>query len=291
MILLNDIEYHEPETLEEASALLKQLGTDALVYAGGTDIIPKIRYDRITPPHLVNIKRIPGLDRIEYDNGLRIGALATFNDICSHDAVKGHYPVLADVFGDIASHQVRNLATIGGNICNAAPSADSPPILIIYGAKVEIFHPTGSRTVLLEEFFKGPGIVDLKEGEILTGIMVPLPVDRVGYAYIKHTVRRSLDIAIVSVAVRVKIDEDDKICTDARVVIGASAPVPLRIKEAEKALIGTRLEENVLRSAGALAAEAVKPIDDVRGSAVYRRDMANVILGRAVKKARRAIRE
>jgi len=284
VILLNDIEYHEPQTLDEAISLRSQLGPDALIYAGGTDIIPKIRYGRITPAHLVNIKRISGLDRIGYENGLHIGALATFNDICSHDAVRQHYPVLVEVFGDIASHQVRNLATIGGNICNAAPSADSAPILMTMDARVEISGIEGKRTMLLEEFFRGPGEVDLEHGDILTGIIVPTPAARTGYAYIKHTVRKSLDIAIVGVAVAVTLD-DAGMCSDARVVIGASAPVPLRINKAEEALMGTSLNENDVKQAGQLAVGAVRPIDDVRRSAAYRRDMADVILARAVKKA------
>ena len=290
MIPLNDIEYHEPETLEEAISLLSHLGPDALIYAGGTDIIPKIRYGRISPAHLVNIKHIPGLDRIGYENGLRLGALATFNGICSHDAVKQHYPVLVEVFGDIASHQVRNLATIGGNICNAAPSADSAPILMAMDATVEMLGAGGTRTMKLEEFFRGPGEVDLHHSDILTGIIVPTPAVRTGYAYIKHTVRKALDIAIVGVAVGITLDRDIT-CTGARVVIGASAPVPLRIREAEEVLVGTLLDENVVKRAGQLAAEAVRPIDDVRGSAAYRKEMADVILRRSVNEARRAALE
>ncbi len=285
MVYLKTFEYHEPSTLAEASSLLSQLGSDAIIYAGGTDIIPKIRYKRIFPAHLINIKKIPQLNEISYDEKLTIGALGTFNDICFSKVVRDRFPVLVEVCEHIASHQVRNLATIGGNICNAAPSADSPPILIVYGAEVDVFHPTGSRTVLLEEFFKGPGEVDLKDGEILTKIIIPEVLPNTGHAYIKHTIRKSLDIAIVCVAVSVTLDEDDK-CTDARIVVGASAPVPLRTRDAEKYLIGTYLQLADVDRAGEAAVREIAPIDDVRGSAKYRREMTKINLKRAIELAK-----
>lgn len=285
MVCLKTFKYHEPTTLEEASSLLSQLGPDALIFAGGTDIIPKIRYKRLSPGALVNIKRIPGLTAIKLNEHLSIGALTTFNDICSSEIVRKRYPPIVEVFSDIASHQVRNLATLGGNICNAAPSADSPPILMAYDSEVEIFHGSGTRNLLLEDFFKGPGLTALKKGEILVRVNIPEPKSRTGYAYVKHTVRKSLDIAIVGVAVSITMN-DNNICSDARIIVGASAPIPLRVKNAEKMLIGTALLPEDVENAGIAAAGEISPIDDVRGSADYRREMTIVNLKRAVEIAR-----
>jgi len=286
---LETFEYHEPSILEEASRLVSELGDSAMIYAGGTDIIPKIRYKRIFPAHLINIKKIPQINEISYDNKLSIGALATFNDICFSEVVQERYPILAEVCGHIASHQVRNLATIGGNICNAAPSADSPPILIVQNAKVELFHPTGSRSIQLEKFFKGPGEVDLRDGEILSAIIIPKPLPNTGHAYIKHTIRKSLDIAIVGVAVSVTLNDNGK-CADARIVVGASAPIPLRTRDAEKYLIGTYLEPADVEAAGKAAASEIAPIDDVRGSRQYRIEMTKINLKRAVELAKGRVR-
>jgi len=285
VVCLKTFEYHEPATLEEASSLLSQLGPDVLIFAGGTDIIPKIRYKRLFPNALINIKRIPGLANIEQNELLSIGALATFNDICSSGIVCKRYPQIIEVFSDIASHQVRNLATLGGNICNAAPSADSPPILMAYDSEVEIFDGKGTRTMLLEDFFKGPGMTDLKKGEILVRVRIPIPKARTGYAYVKHTVRKSLDIAIVGVATSITMNDND-ICSDARIVVGASAPISLRVKNAEKMLIGTSLLTQDIERAGIAAASEISPIDDVRGSAEYRREMTIVNLKRAVEIAK-----
>jgi len=288
VVCLKKFEYHEPATLEEVSSLLSQLGPDALIFAGGTDIIPKIRYKRLAPRAIMNIKKIPGLTSIEMNEHLSIGALATFNEICSSEIVRKQYPVITEVFSDIASHQVRNLATLGGNICNAAPSADSPPILMAYDSEIEIFDGKGTRTLLLEDFFKGPGMTDLKDGEILVSVNIPLPKVKTGYAYIKHTVRKSLDIAIVGVAVSITLD-DNNICSDARIIVGASAPIPLRAKQAEKLLIGTALSLENVEKAGITASGEINPIDDVRGSADYRREMTIVNLKRAVEMAKGGI--
>ena len=287
-IYLKNFEYHEPKTLLEASSLLKELGDKAMVFAGGTDIIPKMRLKRFSPAHLVNIKGIKNLRGIEFGESLSIGALTTFNDILFSQVINEKYPVLTEVCGHIASHQVRNLATVGGNLCNAAPSADSAPILMVLDSEVEIFSVNGTRTILLENLFKGPGAVALGKGDILIRIIVPEPKENTGHAYIKHTVRRSLDIAIVGVAVRLTMDEGG-ICNEARIVVGASAPIPLRAVKAERILAGIRLEPEVIEDACRAASSEISPIDDVRGSAEYRREMTEVNLKRAVETARRRV--
>ena len=278
-------EFHQPGSLAEASKLLKKLGDGAMVYAGGTDIIPRIKLKKLAPAHLVSIKKIPGLRGIKLNKtSITIGALTRFNDIIFSKDINKHLPILAEVARGMASHQVRNLATIGGNICNAAPSADSAPILIALGAKVRIYSPKGNREVPLEKFFRCACQVELARGEILTHIIVPLPAKGTGLAYRKHEIRRTLEIAITGVAVALEMK--DGLCKAARVVVGACAPTPLRCKGAEGLLIGTKLGPEDVEKAARSAAEEIVPISDVRASAEYRREMTAVNLKRAVEDAK-----
>jgi carbon-monoxide dehydrogenase medium subunit len=271
--------------LEEASRLLRDLGPGAVVYAGGTDVIPRMRLRKISPRHLVNIKKIKGLDGITFDGRtVSMGALAKFNDIVFSPVIREHLPVMADVSAMIGSHQVRNLATIGGNICNAAPSADSAPMLMALGARVRILSPDGEKEMPLEEFFKGPGAVRLAPGEILTRIAVDKPSPTVRAAYIKHEVREALEIAIAGVAVALDIAGNGA-CKHARVAVAACAPTPVRARRAEAILEGSRLENDVIERAAAAASGEISPIDDVRSCGQYRRDMTAVSLRRAIEKA------
>lgn len=285
-----DLDFHQPATLDEASRLLRQLGPGAIVYAGGTDVIPRMRLKKFSPRHLVNIKRINGLDGISFDGTtIRIGALAKFNDLPVSPVIRQYLPVLVDVSRTIGSHQVRNLATIGGNICNAAPSADSPPILIALGARLRIFSSQGTRETPLETFFKGPGSVHLAAGEMVTQILVDKPAPTIRAAYHKHEIREALEIAITGVAVAFDMDAEG-ICRHARVVVAACAPTPVRARRAEAVLEGTRLEGDIIEKAAAAAAGEISPIDDVRSCGQYRRDMTGLGLGRAIEKAMGATR-
>lgn len=276
---------HQPAALEEASRLLRELGPGAVVLAGGTDVIPRMRLKKMSPRHLVSIRRIKGLDGISFDGStVHMGALARFNDLLFSPVIRVHLPVLAEVSAMIGSHQVRNLATIGGNICNAAPSADSAPILIALGARLRIFTPRGPRDTPLETFFKGPGSVDLAPGEILTRIMVEKPSPTVRASYYKYEVREALEIAITGVAVALDMTAEG-VCRQARVVVAACAPTPVRARRAEAVLEGSRLEGDVLEKAAAAASGEISPIDDVRSCGQYRRDMTGVSLWRAIEKA------
>ncbi|MDQ7779927.1 MAG: xanthine dehydrogenase family protein subunit M [Planctomycetota bacterium] len=279
---MRHFEFHQPRTLKEASNLLGRLGPGAMVYAGGTDIIPRTRLKRLHPDHLVNIKRIPGLSGVQRKgNTLTIGALTTFNDIIFSDVVNSNLPILAEVARTIASHQVRNLATIGGNLCNAAPSADSAPILIALGAALSVCSPRGKRRVLLEDFFKGPGRPNLKRGEIVTHVLLKKPRPTVGCAYMKHKIRQSLEIAITGVAVALDFAGGE--CRDARVIVGACAPTPVRARQAESLLKGSALGAQDLAAAADAVRKEISPIDDVRGSAEYRREMTALCLKRAAE--------
>jgi carbon-monoxide dehydrogenase medium subunit len=285
---MKDFEYHSPGTLEEACQLLKKYDGRARVLAGGTDLIPDMYHREISPGHVINIKGIPGLNFIanEESKGLVLGSLVSFNEIIYSPIIERHYPILKEVSGKIGSHQIRNLATIGGNICNAAPSADSAPILIALDSSVTLIAPGGKeRTMLLDEFFTGPEETALAPGEILTQIHIPLLKPRTGASYIKQTIRQALEIAVVGVAALIQLEKETDKCSSARLVIGACAPTPLRVHAAEEILINKKIRNQDIEAAAQAASEAVKPITDVRGSEFYRKEMVKVQSKRALAEA------
>jgi len=283
---MKDFEYHSPGTLEEACELLKKYDGKARVLAGGTDLIPDMYYREVAPEHVVSIKRIPGLNYITYDEskGLALGALVTFNEIIYSEIIMENFPILKEVSARIAAHQIRNLATVGGNLCNAAPSADSVPILIALDSTVTIIGPgREERTLPLEQFFTGPGTNALAPGEILTQIHIPPFKPRTGIVYIKHTIRQTLEIAVVGVASLIQLEEKTDKCCMARVVIGACAPTPLRIHKAEEILVGKKIDKKDIEAAAKAAGKVVEPISDVRGGDLYRREMVKVQGKRALE--------
>jgi len=286
---MKDFEYHSPSTLEEACQLLKKHNGQAKVLAGGTDLIPGMYHREIALEHVINIKSIPGLNFIanEESKGLVLGSLVSFNEIIYSPIIEKHYPILKEVSGKIASHQIRNLATIGGNLCNAAPSADSAPILIALDSSVTLIGPGGKeRTLPLEKFFTGPGETALGPGEILTQIHIPLLKPRTGISYIKQTTRQALEIAVVSVAALIQLEKEADKCSSVRLVIGACAPTPLRVPAAEEILIGKKIANQDIEAAAQAASKAVKPIADVRASELYRREMVRLQCKRALKEAK-----
>lgn len=285
---MKDFEYHSPGTLEEACQLLKKYDGKARVLAGGTDLIPGMYRREIAPEQVINLKAIPGLNFIalEESKGLFLGSLVNFNEIIYSPIIAKHYSILKEVSGRIASHQIRNLATIGGNLCNAAPSADSAPVLIALDSAVTLVGPgSKERTLPLEKFFTGPGETVLAHGEILIQIHIPLPKLRTGISYIKQTTRQALEIAIVGVAALVQLEKKTEKCSSIRLVIGACAPTPLRVSAAEEILIGKKIADLDIEAAAQAAGEAVKPITDVRASERYRKEMVKVQCKRALEEA------
>ena len=288
--MIPEFEYHSPETLAEACELLKKHKASVRMLAGGTDLIPKMVQGQLAPKHVVNVKRITELNKISFkkSTGLTLGSLVRFNDLIYSDIIKDNYPILVEVSKKVATHQVRNLATIGGNLCNAAPSADSAPILIALDSKVTIVGPGGKKRVMsLSDFFVGPGKTALEPGEILTQITIPPIKPNSGMAYYKHSIRNALEIAIVGVAVLVQIDSNSDQCIDARVVIAACSPTPLRVPTAEQKLIDEILSVGCkpFLAAADQAGKAVKPISDIRASEGYRREMVNVQCKRVLDEA------
>lgn len=275
---MKPFEYFAPQTLSETGEILAGFQGDARIIAGGTDLLLQMKAGKATPRAVVNIKRIPDLRGLTFNSHLAIGALTTLEELRRSPVVRGHFPALADAAATMASVQIRNLATVGGNLCNAAPSADLAPILIALNATAQIAGPRGARRVSLEEFFTGPGATVLAPDELLAAVEVPPPSGRA--LYLKHAPRAFMDIAVVGVGIAMGLDGER--CTSARIVLGAVAPRPLRARRAEDELLGQSPQPERIRRAAKLAAAESEPIDDVRGSAWYRRLMVEVLTRRGL---------
>lgn len=283
-------EYYEPANLDETSALLARHGAEASLLAGGTDLLVEIKEHLRWPRHVVNLKKVPGLAALEYDDrtGLRFGALVTAREIEVAPVVLAKYPGLAQAARELGSIQVRHRATIVGNICRASPSADTLPPLIADGATVGIYGPAGERTVALEAFFTGPGKTVLAPGELVTAVVVPPPPPRTGKHYLKHGRRKAMELATVGVGVSLTLDGGA--CREIRIALGAVAPTPIRARQAEDALRGRTLDGAAIEAAARIAMGECRPISNVRGSAGYRREMVGVLTRRAIERAMEAVR-
>ena len=275
--------YLEPKTIEESVSLLSKYNGRAKVMAGGTDLLVQIRDKVIQPEYVVDIEYIPGLDYINYaeKQGLRIGALTTIRTIERSEKIRQIYPVVSQAAGLLGSVAIRNVATIGGNLCNAAPSADTAPALIGLSAKVKVTGSSGERVVSLEDFCTGPGCTICNAGELLVEVQVPVPPAGTKGVYLKHS-RTAVDLAVVGVAVIVVLGAGG-VCHDAKVVLGAVAPTPIRAKQAEGVLMGRKVEAALIEEAAEVASMEARPLTDVRASAEYRREMVKVLTRRALE--------
>ena len=278
-------EYFAPEGLDDALHMLSQKGKGALVMAGGTDLVMKMNRGLVKPAAIISLTRIKGLSRIDFDRrkGLTIGATALIAEVASHPEIKKRYPAIAHAASVMANVQIRNMGTVAGNLCNAAPSADNAPPLMAMGAEVTLTGMKGERRMHVEELFRGPGMTVLEPGEIMTSILVPLPPPHSGASYERLSTRGKVDIAAVSVGVMLIMEETT--CKQARIVLGAVAPVPMRARKAENILIGKRLTQRLIEKAAEQAARESRPISDVRASAAYRNRMVSVLTRRAIEKA------
>ena len=284
-MVLPQFEYLAPKTIGEACNLLLELGSPTKVMAGATDLIPPMKDKAISPEYLIDLKKIPDLDYLEYDEkeGLKIGALTTLRTIETSPLVKEKNPAVAHAAKVVASTQIRAKGTMAGNICNASPSCDTAPNLLAQGAKILVQGPNKDRIIQAEDFFLGVKKTSLEPGEIVTGIVIPPLAENERAAYIKHAVRKAMDLAIIGVAVKIKVE--DGICTDAHIALGAVAATPIRAPKAEEALIGKALTDEVIVKASEEAMDSCHPISDIRASAEYRKDMIRVFTKRAVRQA------
>ncbi len=280
-------EYLEPTNLQEVISILSRHGSQAKVLAGGTDLLTLLKERTLKPRFVVNIKRLTGLEGITHTpgKGLRIGALTTIRTLETSSLLKETYPALAQAAHLLGSPQVRNLATIGGNLCNAAPSAETASPLLSFSAFARIAGPKGERTLPLDSFFSGPGTTVLQEGELLTEIFLPEPLPRMGSVYIKHCPRGSMDIAVVGVAVMVALSSGNGKVEECRIGLGAVGPTPFRATGTEELLRGEKVTEFLVQEVAKKAAAESRPISDIRGSAEYRSQMVRVLTARALRMA------
>jgi CO/xanthine dehydrogenase FAD-binding subunit len=241
----------------------------------------------LVPKYIVDLKKIAGLAGIREnrDGTISIGALTTMRDVEVSPLIRQRFPFLAQSAAEVGSIQIRNRATVGGNMANATPSADVAPSLVALNATAKIADESGERTLPLEEFFRGPGQTVLAADEILTEVTIPKTSPRLVGEYIKFSPREMMDLAYVGIAVVYHLGENDQKCSDVRIVLGAVAPTPIRAKKAEAILEGQALSETVAEKAGAMAAEEAKPISDVRSTADYRRAMVGAMTKRAILNA------
>ena len=283
---MNRFEYVEAGTLPEAIARLGQ-DDGTRVVAGATDFLVRWRQGAWKPRAVLSIKRIPGLDRVDYRPaaGLSLGPLVTIRALELHPLIQQHYPALSQAATTFAGVQIRNLATVGGNICNASPAGDTLPALIAYGAECRLIGPDGERLVPLEGFLLGPGRTALRPAELLVELRLPPPPPHSGALYVKHSPRSAMDISTVGVASVVTLEGGDGVCREVRIALGAVAPTVLRARSAESLLRGQRLEAGVIQQAARAATEEASPIDDIRGTARHRKAIVEALTGRTLRSA------
>lgn len=278
---MRNFEFFEPATLAEASRLFAQ--EHAQLLAGGTDLVIGMKALTEAPQSVISLQKIPGLAGIttESDNSISVGAMTSVRAVELSADIHQHHTALAEGAAEIGSIQIRNLATIGGNIAHASPAADTVAGLLVADAQVDIASADGNRIVPIDELFTGPGQTVLAPGEIITRFRLPSPAS--GSHYIKHKIREVMDLAFIGVAASVNLDNG--VITDARIGLAAVAPTPIRATEAEDLLKGNELTAELLTQAGEAAAAAASPISDLRCSAEHRSEMVDVLTRRTVQEA------
>ena len=274
---------HRPKSLEEALKLLATL-EKAKPIAGGTDLIPLMREVEVEVEHLIDLGGIGELRFIEEGDGyIRIGATTTLSDLVDSTLIASKAPALWEAASSMGSVQIRNRGTIGGNLCNASPAADLAPPLIALGAEAEIRSIDEARWIPVEEVFAGPKVNSLAGDELLTSVRFKIPPRGAGSAFEKIGRRRGVTLALVNAAAYIELE--DETCRSARIALGAVAERPLRLREAEGRLMGERLSEELIEEVSELCSKLVRPIDDVRASAWYRREMSRVLSRKALLRA------
>jgi len=301
---MKKFDYLRPKSLEEALTLLNQYRERAKLIAGGTDVMVMIKQKQIAPEVLISLQEIQDLKQIKYNGNLRIGSLVTHRMIEKSELIRKEFTALSDAVDVLGSIQIRNVGTIGGNICTAAPSADTVPPLLVLGAQVQLKSLKGERVLPLDQLFLGPGETAIAQGEILTEIFIPKPLPHTGSAYWKHQRRKALDLPILGVAVMLSLDRssvtcsdlictsspistvlhalegEEVVCKEVRIALGVAAPTPIRAVQAENLLRGRRLSDELLWEVAEMAAKEAQPRDTIRGEAWYRREMIRVFVKR-----------
>ncbi len=289
---IRSFDYWEAPSLDEALTELEISGADAKVIAGGTDLVLNMKKKKILPRRVISLHNLKELDFIRTQNSeVRIGALTRHADIAADPLLKAHLPILSEAAGLIGSWQIRNVGTIGGNICNASPAADSAPPLMVLGAQLIVRSKTSQKKIPLDAFFTGPGETVLETGQILKEIMIALPQNRSAGCYLKLRRRKAVDVSLTGVALQAETTADQRLARVA-IALGGVAPTPIRVPEAEALLTGLPLDEAMSKIADCarIATLAASPIDDVRASASYRRTIVDVFVHQGAQKVLRTLK-
>ena len=281
---MKDFEYAAATSVDEAVSLLAAQGDRARVLAGGTDILVQLREGMRDADLVVDVKRIPELVELDFDpaTGLKLGAAVPCHRLYEDEAVSAAYPALVDAARIIGGWQIQSRASIGGNLCNSSPAADSIPALIAHDATAQIAGPQGPRSVPVAEFCTGPGKNVLDRGEFLVRIDLPAPAKQSGSCYQRFIPRNEMDIAVVGVGSWVQLSSDGKSIEQARIAVGAAAPTPVVAAEAASSLAGKPVAEATFAAAGELAKKVASPISDMRGPAEYRTHLVGVLTKRTL---------
>ncbi len=276
------IEYEAPTSVSDAVALLDGAGDSARMLAGGTDLLVQLRVNAYTPDVVVDVKNIPELNELSYDpdDGLTIGAAVPCYRVYGDADVRSAYPGIVDAASIIGGTQIQGRASLGGNLCNAAPSADTVPAMIAYHGVARVTGPNGSREIALEDFCTGVRQTALENGEIVTALHFPAPPANSGANYIRFIPRNEMDIAVAGAGVSVTLDNGD--ISAARVTLASVAPTPLFVADAADAIVGKPATEETARIASAIARDAARPITDMRGTIEYRKQLCEVLTRRAL---------
>jgi len=283
---MNEFQFHTPERLEDALSLLDQYGDDARIFAGGTALLLFMKQRFSQPDHLVSLQKIPAFDGIEVTNGeIRIGAMCTHRTVETSPILQETVSLLGETYRHVATPRIRNMATVGGGLVHGDPNLDPPPSLIVLGAKAVLASSSGERTVPVEEFFLDYYETAIQPGEIVTQVIVPSVPPNTGTVYIKFLPRTADDYATVSVAALLTLSEDGSTCNDVKIGLGSLGTIPIRGRQAEDVLRSKSISPELIRQAAEAAEDEVDPMDDFRGSARYKREMAKVFTRRALEQA------
>ena len=282
--MLPSFELLEPKTLRDASCLLARYGDDAKVLAGGTDLFVQMRNGKVSPKYMISLMRIRDLDYLRYEEkaGLRIGATCAIRSLEKSSIVKQAYRAVHEAAYSVGTVQVRNMATLAGNICNASPAADMAPPLMVFGAELEIVGRDGKKSVALENFFTGPKKTALARDEVLAEIRLPDPPLHSGSAFLKIS-RTGSDLAKINGAAMLVVHGG--VCIDVKIALGAVASTPIRVTGSERTLKGKRLEDSLLEKTADIAVDEISPISDVRSSEEYRRQVSKILVKRMLRAA------
>ncbi len=283
---MKDFQYLAPRKLDEAAVLMAEHAGSAQLLAGGTDLLIFMRNGRKSPDVIIDAKKIPELTRLHLDGDrLTIGAAVSCRTVWEHPEISVRFPALTDAATLIGGIQIQGRATFGGNLCNAAPSADTVPPVIVYGATAHIVSARGERDVPVEQICTGPGLTSLAHDEILVSLSVPVPAANSGAAFLRFIPRNEMDIAVANTASRVDLDETGATFKSVRIAIGAVAPTPLFVEAAGAALSGRPVNEESIAEAAGIARDAATPINDMRGTIEHRKQLVEVLTTRALRRA------